>query len=124
MKLLVTTLAIHIVVFWAAAPCVQAGGHPSFGGTGLAAQKMELISPKVCAHQLHNTLTQSSRAKLVVNCILLLPSSNWTIYMWVQLNIRVWLSLDPLICYRDPKLLLIFVSVRPYIYSETELKQL
>jgi len=55
MKLLVTTIAIHIVVFWAAAPCVQAGGDRSFGGTGLAAQKMD--SPKVCAHLLHITLT-------------------------------------------------------------------
>jgi hypothetical protein len=55
MKLLVTTIAIHIVVFWAAAPCVQGGGHQSFGGTGLAAQKME--SPKVCAHLLRITLT-------------------------------------------------------------------
>lgn len=35
MKLLVTTIATHIVVFWAVAPYVQAGGHPSFGGTGL-----------------------------------------------------------------------------------------
>jgi hypothetical protein len=45
---LVMTMAIHVVVFWAAVPCVQAGGHPIFGGTGLAAQKMELMSPKVC----------------------------------------------------------------------------
>lgn len=57
MKILVTTIAIHIVVLWASAPCVQAGGHRSFGGTGLAAQKMELMSPKVCAHLLCNTFT-------------------------------------------------------------------
>lgn len=57
MKLLVTTIAIHIVVLWAAAPCVQAGGLPSFGETGLAAQKMELMSQKACAHLLHITLT-------------------------------------------------------------------
>jgi hypothetical protein len=57
MKLLVTTIAMHVVVLWAAAPCVQAGEHPSFGGTGLAAQKMELMSAKVCAHLLHDTFT-------------------------------------------------------------------
>ena len=55
MKLLVATMAIHVVVFWATAPCVQAGGHPSFGGTRLAVQKMELMSPKVCAHLLRKT---------------------------------------------------------------------
>jgi hypothetical protein len=49
----VMTMAIHVVVFWATLPCIQAGGHPIFGGTGLAAQKMELMSPKVCVHLLH-----------------------------------------------------------------------
>ena len=59
------------------------------------------------------------RAKLVVNCIFLLPSSNWTFCMWVQLNLRVWLSLDPLICYRDPKLRLIFFfSKTTYLFGD------
>lgn len=39
--------------------------------------------------------------------------------MWVQLNLRVWLSLDPLICYRDPKLRLIFFfSKTTYLFGD------